>query len=612
MSSTTTHRYVPQGPASLSSDAPGWSAADVIVIETGANPTASDGNDDINVKSNASERSNDGETKGPICWKCKGTCQIPLRAHERKRKQTTQGQPLRGEDANVKVPPESRNADATHDTSKTIPRRSCPVCSGAGYLPMRARYVQSLASSPPSNGIGGSITARRRRPQGWKEFGPVPPVVRACQDFMKSKPNNHNGQKETVMDYALSILSEANGPEEDYVTPRNDVFISLPIPSSTDDTDTSSTTTIKWLPIHQGEQLCNLVGRWRIIQRIGSHRWTTDDLVTAYVGASTFVSRLSQSKLRGKTIRYLDLGTGNASVLQMVTWYLLSRLSGGDGGGDAVLNPCDLKAVGVEARSEAVGLARRSLSFNLDTIEYNDKVYTGTVTHHSQTGLVNTEPFKCNVQIVQGDFRDLVSLSKCNNDQEARNSEDQELKEVSSQRYDLITGTPPYFRVDFSSSSSAEVKKSCDSKSSKDNREVITAAIIQQGGMPTSMQSAPARCEFRGGVEAYCETASAMLAQDGVFAVCENWLNNDRVWNGAKHAGLDIDAVWPVMGKVGKKDPLFAVYVMRKAAERSDMDSFVSEKGREKIQPPIVVRDGNGKWTDGYAKIMDAMSIPVL
>ena len=57
--------------------------------------------------------------------------------------------------------------------------------------------------------------------------------------------------------------------------------------------------------------------------------------------------------------------------------------------------------------------------------------------------------------------------------------------------------------------------------------------------------------QFRGGVEAYCETAAAMLAPEGIFVVCENWLNNDRVWDGAKNAGLEMDAVWPIMGKVG-------------------------------------------------------------
>ena len=36
-----------------------------------------------------------------------------------------------------------------------------------------------------------------------------------------------------------------------------------------------------------------------------------------------------------------------------------------------------------------------------------------------------------------------------------------------------------------------------------------------------------------------------------------------------------------------------------------------SKKVRQKsIQPTLVVRDKNGKWTQDYAKVMHAMSIP--
>ncbi len=51
-----------------------------------------------------------------------------------------------------------------------------------------------------------------------------------------------------------------------------------------------------------------------------------------------------------RIIRHLDLGTGNASVLQMATRYVPSRLE---------RSRYDLEAVGVEAR--------RSLSFNPGT-----------------------------------------------------------------------------------------------------------------------------------------------------------------------------------------------------------------------------------------------------
>ena len=98
---------------------------------------------------------------------------------------------------------------------------------------------------------------------------------------------------------------------------------------------------IPWLAVSTGEQLCNLVGRGRILQRIASHRWTTADLVTAYVAASTFVDRWSHDTEEGGKIRYLDLETGNGSVLKMVTWYLLSNW-GEYGSDEAVTKSWDL------------------------------------------------------------------------------------------------------------------------------------------------------------------------------------------------------------------------------------------------------------------------------
>merc|ERR1712232_975859 len=77
--------------------------------------------------------------------------------------------------------------------------------------------------------------------------------------------------------------------------------------------------------------------------------------------------------------------------------------------------------------------------------------------------------------------------------------------------FDLVTGTPPYFRVDFTLRPNENKKE-----------QHVHSAVINQGGMPSCLQSAPARCEFRGGVEAYCEAAAAVMKRDGVFVVCEN------------------------------------------------------------------------------------------
>ena len=240
------------------------------------------------------------------------------------------------------------------------------------------------------------------------------------------------------------------------------------------------------------------------------------------------------------------------------------------------------------------------------------------------------------MRIVRGDFRDLASLSRSPSKEAAdgggagRRCDPSTMESVASERYDLITGTPPYFRVDFTSSKGDVARRGGRTPSAGDDEgddgvdddEVITSAVIRQGGMPTSMQSAPARCEFRGGIEAYCLAASAMLSSSppGIFVVCENWANDDRVWRGAEDAGLTIVSVHPVRGSVRKGGNLFAVYVMRKRADGEERasDDNDERRGREDAKndvvkmPPLVVRDADGKWTAEYANVMEDMSIPVV
>ena len=57
-------------------------------------------------------------------------------------------------------------------------RRTCPICGGEGHLPIKARYLASM------NDIGGFITSRRRRPDGWIECGHVPPAASASSALL--------------------------------------------------------------------------------------------------------------------------------------------------------------------------------------------------------------------------------------------------------------------------------------------------------------------------------------------------------------------------------------------------------------------------------------------
>ena len=88
-----------------------------------------------------------------------------------------------------------------------------------------------------------------------------------------------------------------------------------------------------------GEDLCYLAGDWRILQRIDGHRWSLDDLVTAW-----FAARLLD-QVPARTV--LDLGCGIGAVLMLLAWRFPAT-----------------RAVGIEAQEMSVALARRSLAWN--------------------------------------------------------------------------------------------------------------------------------------------------------------------------------------------------------------------------------------------------------
>jgi tRNA1Val (adenine37-N6)-methyltransferase len=88
-----------------------------------------------------------------------------------------------------------------------------------------------------------------------------------------------------------------------------------------------------------GEDLCHLAGEWRILQLVRGHRWSLDDLVTAW-----FAAELVRA---APPHRVADLGCGIGAVLLLVAW----RFPGA-------------RVIGVEAQAVSVALARRSLAWN--------------------------------------------------------------------------------------------------------------------------------------------------------------------------------------------------------------------------------------------------------
>lgn len=98
------------------------------------------------------------------------------------------------------------------------------------------------------------------------------------------------------------------------------------------------------------EDLSYLAGDWRIFQKKQGHRWSLDDLVTAWIATRDL--ELSAP------VRALDLGCGLGSVLLMVAW----RLPGAD-------------VTGVEAQADRAAMGRRSIAY--DGVEARCRILDG-------------------------------------------------------------------------------------------------------------------------------------------------------------------------------------------------------------------------------------------
>jgi tRNA1(Val) A37 N6-methylase TrmN6 len=134
--------------------------------------------------------------------------------------------------------------------------------------------------------------------------------------------------------------------------------------------------------------------------------------------------------------------------------------------------------------------------------------------------------------------------------------------------FDLVTGTPPYFPV---------------------------------GAGPESgnVQRAPCRFEHRGGIEAYCLAARSRLAAGAPFVACQAWNQRERVEPAAVAAGLGLTRWREVIPRAGK-EPLLCIFAMRAA---DCAEALV-------VDPPLVVRDTQGRRTEEFKAIRGAMGMP--
>jgi tRNA1(Val) A37 N6-methylase TrmN6 len=199
----------------------------------------------------------------------------------------------------------------------------------------------------------------------------------------------------------------------------------------------------------------------RVFQRAKGHRFSSDDVATAYVA----------HRARPSARRVLDLGSGLGSVLLLLGWKLP-----------------DAELCGVEAQAISFELLSRNVA---------------------RSG------FRERVRVRHGDLRDVDLLVGFGG------------------RFDLITGTPPYFPPE--------------------------AALEAE-----DEQRAYARIEYRGGVEAYIRAAAPLLGPGAALVLCGDARAEPRVEQASRDEGLELVGRTEVVARTGQP-ALFSIWTLAAA-----------------------------------------------
>lgn len=254
--------------------------------------------------------------------------------------------------------------------------------------------------------------------------------------------------------------------------------------------------------IEPHETLDAISGNFRLFQLSDGHRFSTDDILTAWYGTSWCPTARTA----------LDLGSGIGTVGMIAAW----RLPG-------------TRFVTVEAQKESVALARKSAAYNGLQERY---------------------------EIREGDFREPGIIR-------------------AEEKFDFITGSPPYFPPDAGVKSEHPQKLAC-------------------------------RFELRGTVADYCSTASKHLAAGGFFACVFPFepAQLARVEAGAKSAGLVIVRKRPVVFREGDS-PLVGLFGMMR---EGDLPEWF--RNQTWTEPPLIIRTRDGKIHPEYSGVKLAIGFP--
>ena len=250
------------------------------------------------------------------------------------------------------------------------------------------------------------------------------------------------------------------------------------------------------------ETLDAISGHFRLFQLRDGHRFSTDDILTAWYGTTWCPTARTA----------LDLGSGIGTVGMICAW----RLPGA-------------KFVTVEAQSESVALAKKSARYNGIEDRY---------------------------EIREGDFRAPEILR-------------------AKEKFDLITGSPPYFPPNAGVKSEHPQKLAC-------------------------------RFELLGNIDDYCSTAAKHLAPGGFFACVfpHEPAQLARVEVAAKKSGLALVRKRPVVFREGDA-PLVVLFGLMRA---DDLPEWF--RGQTWEEPPLIIRTRDGKIHPEYSAVKLAIGFP--
>jgi tRNA1(Val) A37 N6-methylase TrmN6 len=267
--------------------------------------------------------------------------------------------------------------------------------------------------------------------------------------------------------------------------------------------------------IEPHETLDAISGHFRLFQLRDGHRFSTDDILTAWYGTTWCPSAHAA----------LDLGSGIGTVGMICAW----RLPGA-------------KFVTVEAQTESVALAQKSARYN--GIEGRYEIRAGDF-----RGGKN-DAGRADLPVSQPVLRD-------------------------DEKFDLITGSPPYWPLSDGIQSEHPQKLAC-------------------------------RFELRGTIADYCETAAKHLAPGGFFACVfpHEPAQLARVEAAAKNSNLVIVRKRPVVFREGDP-PLVALFGLMRA---EDLPEWF--RGQTWTEPDLIIRARDGKIHPEYSAVKLAIGFP--